>query len=145
MSVAAHRWFIHTNFLATLGNQRLQFPSHDRDERVGKREPVCISLVWVKTPTEGVRPGHASLQSYLCWSNTFQAPELLDDAQAARGAELSGHFMFPALVVPRRSKPALRQWFGGNAGQEPIKGEIEIQACLFTVGDHLQPGIHLIL
>ncbi len=53
--------------------------------------------------------------------------------------------MFPALIVPRRSKPALRQWLGGYSCQEPIKREIEIQTSLFTIGDFVQTRIHLIL
>src|SRR5580704_16775285 len=145
MPVAAHRRFVHTDFLAAFGNQRFQLPPHDRDERMRKREPVRISLVRVKTPTESVRTGHARLQIYASMSNTFQAPKLLHDAQAAWGPELSGHVMFPTLVVPRRPKPPLRQWFGGNTAQEPIKREIEIETGLFTVSDRVQSRVHLIL
>ena len=110
-----------------------------------EREPVRISFVRVKTPAQGVRTRHTSLQRYVRRSNAFQTSQLLYDAQTAWGRQLSGNLVFPSLVVPGRSEPALRQWFGGNTCQEPIKRKIKIQTSLFTVGDHVQTCVHLIL
>src|ERR1700675_3719096 len=128
MPIAAHRGFINTDFPAALRHQRLQLPSDDGDKRLCDREPVRIVFVRYQTPAESVRSGHARFQRNARWSNTFQASKFLHHTQATRAPQLASHFMFAALVVPRRSKPALRQWLGSNARQEPIKREIEIQA-----------------
>jgi hypothetical protein len=52
--------------------------------------------------------------------------------------------VFAALIVRRRTEAARRGRFEFDALQEAVKGQIEIEAGLFAVGDDIQAGVGLI-
>src|SRR5687768_18526161 len=52
--------------------------------------------------------------------------------------------MAPALVVRRGAEVATRLTLEFEAVQERVEREIEVEARLFPIGDHVEPGAELI-
>jgi hypothetical protein len=71
--------------------------------------------------------------------------EFLDCAQAARCTEFSHDGVLAALVVRGRSEPSRRFRFQFDPFKETVEREIEIQAGLLAVSNHVQAGCDLIV
>ena len=51
----------------------------------------------------------------------------------------------PALVVRRRAEAAGRRGLSVDALEEAVEREVEVEARLLAVGDHVEPGGHLVV
>ena len=74
----------------------------------------------------------------------LEALEILDGAEATRGAEVAGDPVSAALIVGGWTEAAGGGGFEFEAIEEPVEGEIEIEPGLFAVGDDVKAGLKLI-
>ena len=74
-----------------------------------------------------------------------QPLELTDDAEPVGGSELAGDLMAAALVVGGWTESPRRGALQLDAGEEAVEREVEVEAGLLTVGDHVEAGGDLIV
>ena len=143
--ITAHGRLIHTDFRAACGGERFQLRAHQRQQRFGKVPSRGVLIVREKPATQGVGPGHAGFEGGAGWCQQLQALELLHHSQPTGGIDGIGHGMFPALVMRRWTKAPWGSGFQLQAMEMTIKRQIEIEAGLLAIRDHIQSGGHLIM
>ncbi len=145
MRVAAHGRLVDTDLGAACGDQRFQFTPHDRDQRFGEGVAVSVLPVRNQAAAQGVGTGHADLQRRAGGRDALESAEFVYGPQASRSFQVAGHFMFAALVVSGRAEAAVRAGFHGDARQEAVERQIEIEPGLFSIADHVETGGDLVM
>src|SRR5439155_720222 len=142
--VAAHRRLVDGHDLAPGVDQSHELVPHDRHERLGHGEAVRVVAARLDPARERVRTRNRRLESRPRRCELPQAPELLDDTEAAGCAQLAGDAVTAALVVRRRAEAPARLALRLEPGEERVEGEVEVEAGLLPVGDDVEPRTHLI-
>jgi len=144
MRVATHRRLVDGDDPAAGGHERLELGSDDRQQ--GFRDGPAIRIVAARLDSarERVRTGNAGLQLLALGRERSKALPLGDDAEPVRRAELADHPVAPALVVGRRAEPARDLLVELEPVEEGVEREVEVEAGLLAVGDHVDAGAQLV-
>ena len=118
--------------------------AHDREERLGDRPAVRVVAAGHDPAGERVRPGDARLQLRAGRGQLLQAAPLVERAQPVRRLELADDLVPAALVVRGRPPAAARLVLQLDALEERVEGQVEVEARLLAVGDHVEAGAHLV-
>ena len=78
-------------------------------------------------------------------AQSAQALELVDDTQPRGRRQLAGDLVAAALVVGRRTEAPRRRALQLDAGEEAVERQVEVEARLLAVGDHVEPGSDLVV
>ena len=145
MPITAHRRFIERDFLTTSFHQfRKLFPNHG-NQRLGDVPTALVTPTRTDAPAQSVGSGNARFQYRPRRRNLLQALEFFHRSQPVCRPDLSRNLVFSPLVVRRRPEAARRSRTASNAFQSSVEREIEVIARLFAVGNHVQPGRHLVV
>ena len=145
IGVAAHRRLVDGELLAAGFGEGDELGLDDRQQRLGHRPAVGVVGVGHEPPTHRVRPWHARLQRRPGRRQSAQALELVDDAEPSRRGQLIRDLVTAALVVGRRSEAPWWRALQLDAGEEAVEGEVEVEARLLAVGDHVEAGGDLVV
>ena len=114
------------------------------DECLGHRPAIGVCARRDDATRERVRAWDRRLQ-HGAWRCELTEPlELLDDAEAARGAELADDAVAPTLVVRGRTEAPPWSLLELEPVEVRVERQVEVEPGLLAVGDHVEPGAHLI-
>ncbi len=152
MGVAAHGGFIDGDFTATGGDEVFQFSSDDGQESFREGPAIGVLFIGYEASAERIGSGDGGLEGWAggigaeagC-GDALESFKILNCSEATGSADFACDVMSAALVVGRGAEASGGCAFQVDALEKPIEGQIEVQAGLFTIGDHIETGRDLVV
>ena len=145
MGVAAHRGFIDGDLAAAGIHEPHEFVSDDGEQGFGESPAIGILFVWEEAAAQGVGAGNAGLEGGSGRGEALEPLKIGNGAESFGSGKLAGDLVFAALIVSGRTESAGGGGFEFDAGDEPVKGKVEIEAGLLAVGNDVKASGGLVV